>query len=323
MVQALPLNIPHTSFLIYGVIGKTMLMAQLADYIHELSEGKMLTRMYTADKGGFDNIAYQVEAGKLQIHNAVGCKNPMEHLEQCVKGWWLDDKNKWSPPTEATWQHVGARIYEGMLSFTTAMKQEVTDNIESGKIFVDANATSKYDRPPIHFQSGSTKVIGMPAGHYATIYTRFENWINLSESFPGITVWTTQEERVEDVKGNLLAVYPAIQGQKLLDKTPSWFRHTVRIAQAAKKKSTKGTAENQYKVYLKTHSVPDTPSVDYCMKFRLPGNINPADVPKSLLNDPMGVFGKPTPNVFGTIFDLLSGNLPAAASATTTNKETK
>ena len=53
------------------------------------------------------------------------------------------------------------------------------------------------------------------------------------------------------------------------------------------------------------------PTVGYIGKLRLGDEINPSEVPRYVVNDPMGVFGKPTPNVFDTIFNLLQGQLPA------------
>ena len=310
-------KIPQTSFLVCGPhsSGKTLLAAQLADYITGLSGGTMHTRMYTADKGGFDNLQSRMDKGTLKVHNAVGCKHPFEHLEQCVKGWWLDDKGEWKAPTYKTWDQVGARVYEGVLSFSTAMKQSLTENIEGGKIAVDPNAASKYERPSVYFKDGATQVTGMPTTYYGTVYTRIEHWINMSMSYPGITIWTSQEKDVDDAKGNAIAIGPAIEGMKLIPIIPSWFRHTFYLDNSKLKTSSKesgGSTEPHYRVYIKQHNHPTLVTVPYIGKVRLQDNINPAKVPKWLSNDPMGVFGKPTMNVFETIFKLLAGQIPAA-----------
>ena len=281
----------------------------------------MLTRMYTADKGGFDNITYQVEAGKLEIHNCVGQPHPFEHLEQCAKGWWGDPGLKtgqpgaWAPPTEATWTKVGARVYEGLRSFMVAMKDEMTYEAEQGNAYMkaDPTTTNQYEKPPVYFQSGDTQVTGMPAGRYGTIFTRIENWINLSMYFPGITVWTSQEEwDYQPDRKTLNGIWPAIEGMKILDKTPSWFSHTIHLEQTEKKRTLTGGAENQYRVWLKPHAPVSHPSVEFAMKFRIPANVNPESVPKYLLNDPMGVFGGPTDNIFESIFSILAGNVPSS-----------
>ena len=308
--------IPQTSFLVCGPhsSGKTLLAAQLADYVEKRSGGKMITRLYTADKGGFDNLQSRIDKSTLQVHNAVGCEHPFEHLEQCAKGGWNDEKGEWKPPTQKTWETVGARVIEGLLSFSTALKQGLTDQVESGRIHVDPEAASKYDRPPVYFDDGNTHVRGLPTGKYGTLYTRLEHFCSLSMGFPGITVWTSQEKEVEDSRNIPIAIGPAVEGLKLIPIVPSWFRHTVYLDSSNKKRTPAGGAEDEYRVYIKSHNHPQMPTVGYIGKLRLGDEINPCDVPRYIVNDPMGVFnpGKPTPNVFDTIFNLLQGQLPAA-----------
>lgn len=307
-------TIPQTSFLICGPhsSGKTLLAAQLADYVEKKSGGKMHTRLYSADRGGYDNLQSRIDKGTLKVHNAVGCEHPFEHLEQCARGWWEDAEGVWKPPTEQTWKEVGARVYEGVLSFSTAMKQSITENIENGRISVDPNAASKYERPSVSFKDGNTQITGMPTTHYGTVYGRLELWINSSMSYPGICVWTSQEKDVDDPKGNAIAIGPAVEGMKLVPILPSWFRHTLYLNNSESKRTPGGTVEQQYRVYIKQHNHPTLVTVPYIGKLRLGDNVNPCDVAKYLVNDPMGVFGKPpSPNIFESIFDLLVGKLPA------------
>jgi len=305
--------IQQSSFLICGPhsSGKTLLAAQLADYVEKKSGGKMHTRLYSADRGGYDNLQSRIDKGTLKAKTLIGVKHPFETLEQASRGFWEED-GVWKPPTEQTWKEVGARVYEGVLSFSTAMKQNITENIEGGKITIDVNAASKYERPSLSYRDGSTQITGMPTTHYGTVYSRLELWINSSMSYPGICVWTSQEKDVDDPKGNAIAIGPAVEGMKLIPLLPSWFRHTIYLNNSEAKRSTRGGVEQQYRAYIKQHNHSTLVTVPYIGKLRLGDNINPCDVPKYLVNDPMGVFGPPTPNIFESIFDLLAGKLPAA-----------
>jgi hypothetical protein len=305
--------IEQTSFLICGPhsSGKTLLTAQLADYVEKMSGGKQHTRLYSCDRGGYSNLQSRIDKGTLKAKTLIGVKHPFETLEQASRCWWEEEDGVWKPPTEKTWQEVGARVYEGVLSFSTALKQTLTANIEAGKISVDPNAASKYERPSVHFKDGSTQVTGMPTTLYGTVYSRLELMLNASMSYPGICVWTSQEKEIDDPKGNAIAVGPATEGQKLISILPSWFRHTLWLNNSEAKRSTAGTVEQQYRAYIKQHNHPTLVTVPYIGKLRLGANINPCDVPKYLVNDPMGVFGPPTPNIFETIFNLLAGKLPA------------
>ena len=285
--------IPRSSYIWYGryAQGKTLLAGQLADYVHDVTDGKMITRLYSADGGGDATIQDKIDEGKIEVWHLAAHPYTFEALDRVSKAWWPEDMsdpvNSLRPPTTETWDKVGARVYEGLTSFTSAMYRRINERIEDGQISVNPDTNNRYEKPPVHFKDGTTMIIGVPTGMYGTIFSRIERYVSQSVGLPGSTAWTAREKEVEDKKiGDVVG--PALVGTKLTSEVPSWFYHTLRLSSEegwVPGPGGKKVVGNIYKVYIQQHFDKDNPRIPYLCGLRLPASIDHSQVPKFIVND--------------------------------------
>jgi hypothetical protein len=301
--------IQRSSLLSYGIYnqGKTLLMGQLADWVSR--QGPYITRMYSADGGGdapvLDKIRQVWTAsgkdlsggikwlsseinpkGVLDVLHMGDAPFRFEFFDQITRGWWPAPDGKMSPPTTDELGKVGARIYEGLTSYCERMNDTLAENIEDGKIKVDVNATSKFDRPAAYFKDGGSMIADIPPGLYKLIYQRIHKYVNQSQGLPGVTMWTAKELQVEDKDTKAKQFGPLLVGTKETPQAPGWFQHTLHLSTVAGAKlvtDAKGNRrqvpQTKYRIYLKQYFDADMPTVPYLCGLRLPATTSSDSVP--------------------------------------------
>lgn len=305
--------IQRTSLLWYGVFGqgKTLLIGQLTAWLDR--EHKLSTRMYSADGGGdapvLDKMRYVWTAtgkdaagqlkwerrevnpqGTLDVLHMGDAPFRFEFFDQITRGWWPDSEGKMKPPTPADLASVGARVYEGLTSYCERMNDTLAENIEDGKIKVDPNATSKFERPAAMFKDGSSMIADIPPGLYKLVYQRIHKYVNQSQGLPGVVVWTAKELQVEDKDTKAKSFGPLLVGTKETVQAPGWFQHTLHLttANGSKLITTKDATGKEikrqvprtaYRVHLKPYFDADMPTVPYLCGLRLPATVSTDTVP--------------------------------------------
>jgi hypothetical protein len=166
------------------------------------------------------------------------------------------------------------------------MMDTLTENIEDGKIKVDPNAVSKFERPAAMFKDGSTVVADVPPGLYKLIFQRIHKYTNQSQGLPGIIVWTAKELQVEDKDTKAKQFGPLLVGTKETVQAPSWFQHTLHLTTAASAKLVVDAKGNKrqvprtaYRIHLKPYFDSDMPTVPYLCGLRLPATQSSDEVP--------------------------------------------
>lgn len=304
---------PHFSLLWYAKFnqGKTLLAGQLAEWVHRVTNGEMITRMYTADGGGIVSVGDKIREGKLEVWQLLDSKFRYESIDQVTRGWWGKEtvdgisRGPLVAPTPETWDRVGARVYEGLTSFSQRMMDTLVERIEDGVIKVDPNATSKYDRPAAYFKDGSTWVADVPPGLYKLLFQRINKYVNQSEGLPGITAWTARE-LVPEPDEKLKVCGPELVGKKLTPDCPAWFEHVLHLDSEEKRRVVERGGRkvsekyNEYRIYLKQHYDSDRPTTPYLCGLRLTSNTDPEAVPQFIEAKPLA--GE---NPFDTIFPYI------------------
>lgn len=326
--------IQRTSLLWYGIYGqgKTLLTGQLADWI---ARQHHITRMYSADGGGdapvLDRMRHVWTAtgkdaaggvkwerreinpqGVLDVLHMGDAPFRFEFFDQITRGWWPDPNGSMKPPSAEDLTKVGARVYEGLTSYCERMNDTLAENIEDGKIKVDANATSKFERPAAYFKDGSSMIADIPPGLYKLIYQRIHKYVNQSQGLPGVIAWTAKELQVEDKDTKAKQFGPLLVGTKETPQAPGWFQHTLHLTTAAGAKiivDAKGNKRQvpvtKYRVHLKPYFDPDMPTVPYLCGLRLPATQSSDEVPAFI--EDASEDGRPWSkgNPFDTIMPLI------------------
>lgn len=326
--------IQRTSLLWYAIYasGKTLLVGQLAEWV---AKQQLTTRMYSADGGGdapvldkmrkvwtatgkdsAGNLKWEVRdinpQGSLDVLHMGDAPFRFEFFDQITRGWWPDGEGKMKPPSSQDLTQVGARIYEGLTSYCERMNDTLAENIEDGKIKVDPNATSKFERPAAMFKDGSSMIADIPPGLYKLIYQRIHKYVNQSQGLPGIIVWTAKELQVEDKDTKAKQFGPLLVGTKETPQAPGWFQHTLHLTTAAGAKIIQDAKGNKrqvpvtkYRIHLKPYFDADMPTVPYLCGLRLPATVSSDTVPAFI--EDASEDGKPwsKSNPFDTIMPLI------------------
>ena len=343
--------INRTSLLWYCIFGqgKTLLIGQLAGWVakHNNADSgftkgigaapvvNLITRMYSADGGGDAPVLDRMRLvwtatgkdaagqpkwesreinpkGNLDVLHMGDAPFKFEFLDQVTKGWWPSPEGKMLPPTAVDLSMIGARVFEGLTSYCERMMDSLTENIEDGKIKVDPNATSKFDRPAAMFKDGTTMVADVPPGLYKLIYQRIHKYVNQSQGLPGVCAWTAKELQVEDRDTKAKSFGPLLVGTKETAQAPGWFQHTLHLTTAAGAKLVQDAKGNKrqvpitkYRIHLKPYFDSDMPTVPYLCGVRQSASMSSDEVPAFI--EDASEDGRPwsKANPFDTIMPLI------------------
>jgi hypothetical protein len=217
-------KIPHTvgadiTILLFGHTGagKTALIGELAEFYFK--KDKRRTRLYTADRGGFDTISPYVELGIIDAIPMFG--DPWLWINHAVKGDKLEN-GLWVP---GVGDGIALWAYEGMTSFADAVMLWMSEassrgvNIGGGGAF-SFNVTDGKE---------STKIGSNNMAHYSVAQQQVYQKSTQSQQLPGTVLWTAGDRRGEDdAIGGVIG--PQIAGKAMTGEAPRWFKYTFRVA---------------------------------------------------------------------------------------------
>lgn len=217
--------------LIFGPTGsgKTSQLGELAwdDYKRT---GKV-TRLYTADKGGWDPVEAEVRAGIIDPVHLDGI-NPWT-FNAAVAGFIP------GPGPNDAWTRDGERdaktghvAFESLHGWGTLQMQDLAERAAGmGRPIENVGGES-----PIRFMKG---LAGTPAGkdfigsnnksHYGIVQGNLRDLCWKSFLLPWDVTWTTLDVRAEDKESSSPIVAPLLIGKAGSENVPSWFHQTFHL----------------------------------------------------------------------------------------------
>lgn len=225
-----PKSLPHKvkavvgenlTILLYGATGsgKTALVGELAE--HYFKTSRMRTRLYSADRGGWETIRPYVELGVIDAIPMFG--DPWLWIDNVVKGNKLED-GKWVPGIDPD---IALYAFEGMTSIADAVMSWMAEasgkgvNIGGGGAF---NFIVKGENGQAPLKIGSNNM-----AHYGVAQQQVFEKSTQSQYLPGTVLWTAGDKRGED-DANGGVVGPQVAGKSLTPEVPRWFKYTFRTA---------------------------------------------------------------------------------------------
>lgn len=225
-----PSTVPHQiagmpnenlTILLYGNTGagKTAQIGELAEYYYR--KNKQRTRIYAADKGGWEVIRPHVELGIIEIVPLFG--DVFVWIDHAIKGDKLSN-GKWIPGVDPT---IAMYTFEGMTS--------MADSLMSWMAQASANGVSIGGGGSFSFTAGGKepgaeklKVGSSNMAHYSVAQQQVFEKSTQSQNLPGTVLWTAGDRRGED-DANGGVVGPQVAGKALTGEVPRWFKYTFRI----------------------------------------------------------------------------------------------
>jgi hypothetical protein len=257
--------------------GKTAQIGVMAEYV-ERTTG-LLTRLYTADKGGTSTIQPQIDVGLIEPVE-MGATNPWIFLNMAAQGKVRDDNGKWIPGKN---DKIGMFAFESFRSIAEellmAMGIKGTKGINVGG---GVNVSFR--------EEGDGQVITVGGGnqtHYRMAQERMteEIWNSLKLPAPYI-LWTSSVSKDEDTTSSGKVLGPDVIGKALTAETPRWFHWTFRMDVLP----AQGGKPERHLMYLGTHADVGAGNAAGLGNIRLPLNapplattiIEPADIVKAI-----------------------------------------
>lgn len=211
----------NLTILLFGPTGsgKTAQLGEVAEwkYVNE----KKYTRIYTADRGGWETIRPYVELGIIKIVPLFG--EPWAFIDHAIKGDKLNDKGEWVPGKDP---EIGIYAFEGMTSFCDSVMSWMAEasgkgvNIGGGGSF---NFKVKDGKDTISIGSNNM-------AHYGVAQQQIYEKSVQSQMLPGTVIWTAGDKRGEDdAAGGVIG--PQTAGKAQSPEVARWFKYTFRLAQ--------------------------------------------------------------------------------------------
>ncbi len=251
----------------------------LADY----KRTGQLTRLYTADKGGWGTIAGHVKAGLIQVVELDGL-NPWA-FAYAVQGMTPN------PASPGQWHHdpqmdmgVGHVAFEGISSWASAQMQDLADRAAgNGRPIENVGGKS-----PIRFQGDQGLWIGSNnESHYGIVQNNMRDLIWRSFRLPWTVTWTSLDMRGEDKESGSPIIAPLMIGKSGVENIPSWFHYTFHLVVDPATE----TKASVHRLYLCHHKDMSGGGMAYGLSNSrqpmglnrtLPTCITPASVPEAL-----------------------------------------
>lgn len=253
--------------LIYGATGsgKTANVGEVSDYV--LAKWGKLTRMVSADGGGFGPLKGKVKSGQIEYWALNAWKNPVANLERAIQGYWplrLDDPDSpVVPPDAGTWEVYGFGAFEGLTSFGDM----ILDSLSGSKASLSQDPSFTWVQDGIEFS-------GENMSYYGFMQKELQRKVALSHLLRYEKVlWTAQESKGEE-KGGGFVYGPMIGGKKATAKAGGWFLNVFHMdiipgPQQKDEKTGQFISGVKHVLFLKTHIDPYSP-VPFPCKTREP-----------------------------------------------------
>lgn len=215
-----------TTILLYARTGagKSTQIGRLAEEIN-ITTGK-ITRIYTADRGGYDTIQPYVNLGIVEIEAYDGL-DPWIWLNQVVKGR-IKRNGKWVTDKAAN-AKVGMMAFESTHAIAKLLKLDMERKAGHG-INIGGDTNTSFD---VTDASGEKLKIGTTKGFQKFSIPQSRLWEEIMESHrldTDYVLWTAGLNKGEDdVNTAAKVIGPDIIGNALTPSLPMDFHYTFRM----------------------------------------------------------------------------------------------
>lgn len=224
--------------LLYGASGsrKTSNIGKAAEWMYNRT-GK-ITRLITADGGGYDVLEAYVDAGVIKPLVILGWPHLLSNFDLLCQGYWpkngVDTSKGFLKPSEQDWSNIGITAIEGLTSGGDQLMRYMTQN----KLKVSQDPSYVYtDGDPVSTPGGTgvQSYAGSSPAYYGEIQNRLHDVVHKSHMIPCTKViWTALEGRGEE-EGTRIPIFgPAIVGKKSTGKATQWFGNSLHFEVMAK-----------------------------------------------------------------------------------------
>jgi GTPase SAR1 family protein len=226
-----------TTILLYGRTGsgKTTQIGRLAEKVYQDSKGTKVTRLYSADSGGFDTIQPYIDLGVIELVER-GTTDPWIWLEKSVNGCVRDGQKFRLDPVANS--KVGLWVFESAQSNAKALKSNMEQKAAMGiNVGGDTNTTFEVTDAA----SGEKLKIGTTKGFqkFSIPQDRVYQAMLTSHKLPGdYVMWTAGVSKDDDEINTNKVVGPDVLGKALTTQLPQDFNYTFRIDVIAAQGST-------------------------------------------------------------------------------------
>lgn len=215
----------NLTILLYGNSGsgKSCQIGEVAEHLYRTKQ--LRTRLYTADRGGWDSIRPYVELevapGKPIIEAIPMFDDPFIWVDHAVRGdkW---NGTKWVPGVDPD---IGMYAFEGMTSMADAEMSWMADAASKG-VNIGGGGSFSFTVKGVTEQ---LKIGSNNMAHYSVAQQQIFDKSTQSMYLPGIVLWTAGDRRGED-DANGGVVGPQTAGKAQTAEVPRWFKYTFRIA---------------------------------------------------------------------------------------------
>ena len=271
-----------TTILLYGRTGsgKTTQLGRLAEEVNIMT-GKN-TRIYTADRGGYDTILPYVSLGIVEIEAYDG-GDPWIFLNKAVKGY-VKRNGKWALDKAAN-EKIGLMAFESTHAIGKLLKLDMERKAAAG-ISTGGDTNTSFDAT-----DGTEKLrIGTTKGFQKFAIPQSRLWEEVMESHRlpvDYVVWVAGLNKGEDdTNTSSKIIGPDVIGNALTPQLPMDFSYTFRIDVIPGK----GGEAPRHVLYLGTHQDVNAGNATALGNIRRPLDaeplkqyiIEPADLPKAL-----------------------------------------
>jgi hypothetical protein len=211
------------TILLYGRTnsGKTYQIGEMALWVMETLG--MKTRLYTADRGGTDTIAPQIDEGIIELVE-MGESDPWIFLDKATRGCVRDAKTgKWVAGDNT---NIGIFAFESLRGLAeclmNSMAQKAAQNVNIG-----GGANISFT---VQGDGETLKISGSNMAHFGVAQAQITEkvWQSQKLNAPYI-LWTSSVSKDEDPNASGKILGPDVIGKALTGEVPRWFNLTFRI----------------------------------------------------------------------------------------------
>jgi len=249
------------------------------------------TRIYTADRGGFDSILPEIELGLIQLVDLkLQKEDPWIWATKSIQGRVPNTPGdvKWTKTgtqKDDKGNTIGCWAFEGLTEWGNSLMKDMGDKSSAGQNVgggvIDTRVTSVDSEGEDFSYAGHTRA------HYMMGQDEMDRLISRSMRLSGFLIWTALDLRSNDVAQARQVVGPDIGvGSKMTAKVPQKFTYCWRTVNLAKK----GGDSAIYRLYLVTHEDPNITGLTGVCNARYPVDaphglkvpfVEPADMAKA------------------------------------------
>lgn len=238
------------SVLVYGPTGsyKTSQLGRAAWYIYE--KYGQITRLISADGGGWDPILPEIEAGIIEPFNLLTTVNPLGTLKKIYDGNWpkVDGKNRSYVMEDWDKSNVGMICVESLTSISQML---MADAIDKGRKMSE-EIVARFDEEGETFGIGGRSHVGFVQGQINNMLIGFKS-LPLKK-----VIFTALEYLGEDAKKRTV-IGPAIIGSAMTGNIGGKvgdMLHFSPTTEKSKDKSGKDVEEIVVRGYFSNHPGP-------------------------------------------------------------------